>query len=87
MNNLWVIRIVVSNEDTRSCGSFPTWGAALGHAGIINPIRQDEKGFCFDIYPPRQVNGKASHEWANREASRMITFGINAVAVLHPPES
>lgn len=79
MKLLWVVRIVVPVDDTLAGGSFRKWLEQMRYAGIVHLIRRDDEGYCFDFYPPRNVNGVDSKEWADRQASRMISFGINAV--------
>jgi hypothetical protein len=40
----------------------------------------DERGQCFDIYPPRDFYGN-SLAWAKMNSMRMTSFGYNAQAV------
>lgn len=95
MPSEWVVRVVQFNRggpinDHRDIAGM--WLEQLRHMNIIHWITRDEQmpdpvrpgefvyKQVFDIYAPRHVAKVHSQRWAEREAARMQSFTINAVA-------
>lgn len=50
----------------------------LRYAGIASTTHEtSNEGVMFDLYPPRYIND--SKMWAEQNAKRINTFGVNAV--------
>jgi len=69
-----VIRIVTDHQQSLD---LYEWIESLRYAGLVVIHRNDNDGMCFDVLPP---HGVVSAQWAQANAERMQTFGINAVA-------
>ena len=91
----WVIRIVQFAEDSihaRQRDLRSLWLEQLRRAGIIkihidqeqvpDPAQPGEYLYksLFDLYAPRHIAKDTTQAWAEQNASRMQSFGINAVA-------
>lgn len=78
---VWVVRVVTDAENIHD--QLLTGGPlleCLRYAGSVIRHRGDAKGMCFDIVPPRHIPATETMGWAQRNAERMQTFMINAVA-------
>jgi len=96
MANEWVIRVVQFNRDglrsdlRQHINSL--WLEQMRYMNLIHwhvrdeqmadPTRSGEYVYkqVFDLYAPKHVAKTASQAWARKNAERMRSFGINAVA-------
>ena len=68
----YVVRVVTSQAEAEKWGMFLE---QLRYMGLIKLHRNDETS-CFDLFAPYGVD---SEVWAEQNAERMASFGINAV--------
>ena len=79
MKKAQVVRIIMSNDD--ALGIQPTdqvrlFLEQLRYAGIVKICKDDELRMVIDLYAPK---GVIADSWAESNANRMRSFGINAV--------
>ena len=79
----WVVRIVLhrkdpclNSQDERIMDT--PFIECLRYAGLLSVQRDDESGMCIDLHCPSAAYD--SQVWAQRNAERSKTFGINAAA-------
>jgi hypothetical protein len=81
----WVIRVVTVERqhegEPAQCG-ITGFIEALRHAGLVKFHGTNEGGgLTFDLLPPEpHVTLATTKAWAESNATRMQTFGFNAVA-------
>jgi hypothetical protein len=80
---LSVVRVIVENKETSRLGLRRTSDVEmlieqLRYAGVLSIVKHDTDAgnMVIEIYPPREVNADI---WAEMNAGRMKSFGINAV--------
>jgi hypothetical protein len=82
MKRLWVVRIAVGGNDLGTEDWFDNpFLECLRYAGIVRvhgPTTPSD-GKVFDIFPPK-ARWADSKEWAEQNAARIRTFGLNAAA-------
>jgi hypothetical protein len=79
-----VVRVCIPHETQSIITGSDQWGGLIEHlryARLITVHRDNDEGICFDILPPHGVNNEI---WAEQNAERMQSFGVNAVSA---PES
>ena len=83
MKKLYVVRVVIPNIPENAPPLQQRVDGAiiecLRYAGIVNVHYDDEKGQCFDIYPPKHYWSE-SKRWSEMNAERMETYGFNAAS-------
>lgn len=82
-NKLYVVRIVTQNvgEFDKAIENSPVL-ECLRYAEVLIIHRETDcgnPGTCFDLLPPRHISVADSKRWANWNAERMSSMGINAV--------
>lgn len=82
---LWVVRVVMGHTSVPAVQKMRDEGLllllqCLRYAGTVAIHRDDEDGMCWDLLPPRHINHHGNQTWAKMTASRMKSFGLNAVA-------
>jgi hypothetical protein len=80
-NKLWVVRVVIVKGDdalplTAKIGG--EWIESLRYAGLIRTHEVGLTLYCFDLPAPHGTGDTKA--WAEMNAKRMKTFGINAAA-------
>ena len=75
--NRKVIRVVTPFYDKHL--TIPILLDCLNHAGVIKIHRDDQEGYCFDIFQPA-MTPLGNKEWCHLNAEQMSSLGLNAVA-------
>ncbi len=82
----WVVRVVQVDNDSILEPRFidPTFLECLRYLGFANvhdvsDNDKEQRRNCFDLIAPGTLNQEQTKQWADRQASRMRSFGYNAV--------
>lgn len=80
----WVIRIVQLAEYTNPIDKLmaspltDSWIECLRYAGVVHVVETASENTVFDILPPANI--RDSKVWAESNAGRIKSFGMNAAA-------
>jgi hypothetical protein len=81
----WVVRIVLhrkdpclNSQDERIMDT--PFIECLRYAGLLSVQRDDETGMCIDLHCPARGAVRDTQVWAQKNAERISSFGLNAVA-------
>lgn len=73
----YVVRIIWDREATINAHFNGPWLECLRYAGIATVHKDEEDKQVFDLHAPKGIADTAL--WAEVNANRMSSFGINAV--------
>lgn len=76
---VWTVRIINPNQDVRSYTQLHGfWVEQLRYAGIVRVLAEFVNRSVLELRPP--LGEANSNVWAQQQAERMRSFGINAAA-------
>lgn len=74
----WTVRVINPEDDTRPTTRLPwVWTEQLQSMGLVRVLATEATHQVLEFRCPHRADTKA---WADHEAERMASFGINAVA-------
>lgn len=78
MHKRYCVRVICFRNELHRLD--PMWAEQMRYMGYLNRVIDDDEKEGYDFLCPNSISNSNSISWAESNAMRMQSFGINAVA-------